>query len=285
MLKTNKDRCPILSVQGAVSHPSSRGPRIDIEGQSHYLVGTGGIAFNAKIGDPACGWQADHLEPGVSTKHSDEHHNRAYNTYSCVGNEAKIISGEAKGAKGFVVGMHGGIEHVMLHFDDETMEKLAHEDKVMVKSHGLGLQLTDYPEIHLRNISPDLLDKLNIIEENGALKIGVAKIAPACIMGSGLGMSNSASGDYDITLHDKKITQEYGLMDLRFGDIVAITDADTRNGRNFQTDACTIGIIVHSDCVLAGHGPGVTTLMTALDKKIIPFIDSNANLANYYAKS
>jgi len=283
MLKTNKDRLPILSVQGQVSHPGSRGPRISTEGQVYYLPGTGGISYNAKIGDPCNGWVADHLEPGVSSKHPDEAVNRAYNIYSCVGNEATVISGDAKGAKGFVVGKHGGIEHLMIHFDDDTLEKLVHEDKIRVKSCGQGMTLTDYPHVTLRNCSPILLEKLNIKEEGGVLKVGVAKTVPASIMGSGLGSPSSASGDYDITLHDKKITEQYGLDDLRFGDIVAIENADSRHGRQYQTGAVTIGVIVHSDCIIAGHGPGVTTLMTALDGKIVPFIDDNANLKNYFS--
>lgn len=282
MLKTNQDRCPILSVQGQISHPGSRGPRIDTNGMAMYLPGTGGISYNAKIGDCAIGWVADHLEPGVSVKHSDIIIKAAFNTYSCVGNEAIVVSGDAKGAKGFVVGTHGGIEHVIVHFDDDTMEKLIHEDKILVKSWGQSMTLTDYPDITLRNMSPQLLQKLNIKEENGTLKIGVAKIVPASVMGSGLGSPSSASGDYDITMHDKKIVEEYDLDTLRFGDIVAIENADTRFGRTYQTGACTIGVVVHSDCVLAGHGPGVTTILTALDNNVVPFIDPDANLKTYF---
>lgn len=284
MLKTNKDLLPIFSVQGQISHPTSRGPRIDMEGRVHYFGTTGGITYNAKIGDPCCGWIADHLEPGVSTKHTDEHANAAYNTYSCVGNDAVVVSGDAKGEKGFVIGTHGGIEHVMIHFEDETLQKLNIEDKILVKACGQGMALTDYPEVMLRNMSPALLEKMNIKEDGGCLKIGVAKIAPAKIMGSGLGFVPSASGDYDITLFDKAITEEYGLMDLRFGDIVAITDADTRYGRQFMTGAVTIGVIVHSDCIIPGHGPGVATLMSATDGKIVPVIDDKANLKNFFVK-
>lgn len=284
MLKTNQDRCPILSVQGQISHPGSRGPRIDTNGQTHYLPGTGGISYNAKIGDPAVGWVADHLEPGVSLKNPEVVANAAFNTYSCIGNEAVVVSGEAKGAKGFVVGTHGGIEHVIAHFDDETMEKLCHDDKVLVKSWGQSMVLTDYPHITLRNMSPQLLEKLNIIEADGKLKVGVAKMAPASIMGSGLGSPSSASGDYDVTLSDKKIVEAYGLDGLRFGDIVAIENADSRHGRSYQTGAVTIGVVVHSDCVVAGHGPGVTTIMSALEGHIEPFIDPNANLKDYFVK-
>ncbi|MBR4878374.1 MAG: DUF4438 domain-containing protein, partial [Clostridia bacterium] len=88
--------------------------------------------------------------------------------------------------------------------------------------------------------------------------------------------------DYDITLHDKKIMKKYGLDELRFGDIVAIMDADTRYGRNFRTGAVTIGVIVHGDCKQAGHGPGVTSLLSCKTSDIVPFIDENANLATYF---
>ena len=36
--------------------------------------------------------------------------------YSCVGNEAKVVSGDAKGAIGYVIGHHGGSEHVIVDF-------------------------------------------------------------------------------------------------------------------------------------------------------------------------
>ena len=284
MLKTNKDVLPIISVQGAVSSPLSRGngARIHPDGHPEFIPGTGGIIYNIKIGDNAVKWVGDHLEPGVSSKNSDEAKNAAYMLYSCVGNEATVVSGDAKGAKGFVTGKHGGIDHVMIHFDDETLEKLLIDDKIQVKACGQGMKLADHPEVMLRSVSPELLEKMNIKEEGGKLKIGVAKIAPAAIMGSGLGHVSTAAGDYDITLHDKKLTKEYGLDELRFGDIVAIMDADNRFGRNYMTGAVTIGVISHSDCCVPGHGPGVTTLMSALDGKIEVFLDEKANLKDMF---
>jgi len=284
MLKTNKDVLPIISVQGAVSSPISRGngARVNPDGHPEFFPGTGGILYNVKIGDNAVKWVGDHLEPGVSSKNSDADRNGAYMLYSCVGNEATVVSGDAKGAKGFVVGKHGGIDHVMIHFDDETLEKLLIDDKIQVKACGQGMKLAEHPDVVLRSVSPELLDKMNITVKDGKLQIGVAKIAPAAIMGSGLGHVSTASGDYDITLHDKEITKQYGLDELRFGDIVAITDADNRIGRNFMTGAMTIGVISHSDCVVPGHGPGVTTLMSTLDGKIEVFIDPKANLKDMF---
>lgn len=284
MLKTNEKTLPIISVQGQVVNPSfSKKGKMTVDGDIIFMPGTGGVTYNAKIGDCCVGWTADHLEPGVTTRNPVEAYNDAYVCYSCIGNEAKVMSGDAKGRKGIVTGKHGGCEHLMIYFDDETMELMAPDDKVLVKACGQGLALTDYPGIITRNLSPALLHKMNITEKDGKLVVGVAKIVPGCLMGSGLG-SPSASGDYDITLFDKGLVAEYGLDKLRFGDIVAILDADTRYGRTWQTGAVTIGVVIHSDCMAAGHGPGVTTLLSCKTPLIEAVIDEGANLADYFVK-
>jgi len=283
MLKTNCNKLPIQSVSGMVWHPRmTQAGRTNIEGNVVYLPGTGGISYNVKIGDNCIDWAADHLEPGVSIRHKEDMHNNALQILACIGNEVIVRSGEAKGARGFVTGKHGGCDHTILHFDAETLEKLDIDDKIMVKATGQGMTLTDYPNIILRNMSPALLEKMNITEENGKLKIGVAKRVPAAVMGSGLGTVLTAGGDYDICMFDDETNEKYGLKDLRFGDIVAIDNADTRWGRSYRTGACTIGVVVHGDCVISGHGPGVTTLLTSKFPLIEPFIDANANLANYF---
>ena len=45
--------------------------------------------------------------------------------------------------------------------------------------------------------------------------------------------------------------------------------------------AITIGVIAHSNSVISGHGPGVTTVLTSPKGMIEPFIDPDANLINY----
>jgi len=144
------------------------------------------------------------------------------------------------------------------------------------------MELTDHPDIKLRNVSPALLEKMNITEAGDKIKVGVAKIVPADIMGSGLGSVGTARGDYDITLFCDEMIKKFDLSDLRFGDIVAIQNADNRYGRSYVTGACTIGVVIHGNCIIAGHGPGVTTLLTSKLPKIEPFIDKNANLATYF---
>jgi len=98
-------------------------------------------------------------------------------------------------------------------------------------------------------------------------------------MGSGLGANQTHSGDYDIQLFDENVREQYGLDDLRLGDLVAIIDADHSFGRVYRQGAISVGIVIHTNCVTAGHGPGVTSLMTSPTGKIIPEIDAKANIA------
>ncbi|MEE8596921.1 MAG: DUF4438 domain-containing protein, partial [bacterium] len=198
------------------------------------------------------------------------------------GNEVTVISGDAKGAKGAVIGKHGGIEHVIVDFSPAILEKMVVGDKMQVKAYGTGMILTNYyPEIHAMNLSPDLLSKIPVKETKSTLTFPVTHIVPAAIMGSGLGSSHSYSGDYDIQMFDEKIVRKHGLGTLRFGDFVAITDADHSYGRIYKTGAVSIGIVVHSDCVIAGHGPGVMTVLTSGKGKIKPVINKKSNIVNY----
>ena len=61
---------------------------------------------------------------------------------------------------------------------------------------------------------------------------------------------------------------------------MAIVDADHSFGRIYRQGAITIGIVVHTNCVTAGHGPGVTSLLTSSTGKIIPQINEKANIAS-----
>ena len=79
---------------------------------------------------------------------------------------------------------------------------------------------------------------------------------------------------------DPETVKEFGLDQIRFGDFVALMDHDNRFGRAYRKGAISIGIVVHSDCLLAGHGQGVTTLMTCETSLIKPVIDPKANIAD-----
>jgi hypothetical protein len=287
MLKTNAEKLIKISVMGEIASPTIRSVyNVSATGKPLVLPGVGGITYNLRVGDPACGWEADHVEPGVSVENkendarSGQAANTAFNVLSCVGNLATVATGEAKGAKGVVTGKHGGIEHVLVDFPVEVLENLLLGDRILVKAYGTGLKLMDFPEIKVFNMDPGLLEAWNPKPNGDKLEVPVTHIVPAAIMGSGLGANQVNSGDYDIQLFDSGVVEQYGLESLRLGDLVAIIDADHSFGRIYRQGSVSVGVVVHSNCVTAGHGPGVTTLMTSSDGKIVPQISRNANVAS-----
>jgi hypothetical protein len=287
MFRTNAEKLIKISVMGEIASPTIRSVyNVSATGKPLVLPGVGGITYNLRVGDPACGWEADHVEPGVSVENkendarSGQAASTAFNVLSCVGNEATVVNGDAKDAKGTVTGKHGGIEHVLVDFPAEALEKLVLGDRILVKAFGVGLKLVDFPEIKVLNMDPMLLEAWNPKPKDDKLEVPVTHIVPAAIMGSGLGSNQVNSGDYDIQLFDEAVVEQYGLESLRLGDLVAIIDADHSFGRIYRQGAVSVGVVVHTNCVTAGHGPGVTTLMTSPDGKIIPQINLKANIAS-----
>jgi hypothetical protein len=286
MLKTNENTVVEFLIQCQPGPPKTRATwSVDHQGTPFILPSIGGITLNIQVGDPVSGWAGDHVEPGVScivdTQKPFEHPNTSLQVFSCVGNQARIISGEAKGATGTVLGHHGGSEHVIVDFPREVKEQLTYDDKIIIHARGQGLKLVDYPDIVLFNLDPALLKKMPIQAlDNGKLRVPVTTMVPAACMGSGIGAAHVAKGDYDIVTSDPDSVAEYHLDKIRFGDFVALLDHDNRYGRAYRKGAVTIGVVVHSDCRVAGHGPGVTTIMTCGTSLIEPVIDPRANLAD-----
>ncbi len=284
MLHTNEDRVVEFLLQCQPGPPRTRARwGVDHQGIPYLLPSIGGISVNVAAGDPAFGWAGDHVEPGVSctanTEKPFEHPNPSLQVFACAGNMARVISGEAKGSVGYVIGHHGGSEHLIVEFPRAVKERLCYDDKIMIHGKGQGLKLLDHPEIALFNLDPALLGRMHIeVTEEGNLRVPVTTKVPAACMGSGLGVSNVASGDYDIMTSDPETVEAFALDKIRFGDFVALLDHDNRFGRAYRKGAITIGIVVHSDCRTAGHGPGVTTLLTCATPKIEPLIDPEANI-------
>lgn len=282
-MKTNKNNLVIQSVQGSIHHPtmSGTGYWVGYDGYGRISYGVGGITYNYKIGDSCMNIEGDHVEPGVSLRNPVSNENTALQSLACVGNTARVISGDAKGRTGYVTGKHGGIDHLILYFDEETLDLMTCDDRILIKAHGQGLKLLDYPEICVMNLDPSLLDKMNIKEVDGGIEVNVTTRIPAHLMGSGLGTTTLMSGDYDIMTQDKDANMQYGIDQLKFGDIICIENHFCQNGPHYLEGSCSIGVIVHSDSNTSGHGPGVCVLMTCKNNTLKTVIDKDANLANY----
>ena len=280
----NRDRLVMQGVMGQIKHPMMKELpfRIDCDGVGHIIPNTAAITYNVKIGDSVYGWECDHVEPGVSiTNPNSKKENDSLNMLSCVGNVATVVTGDAKGEKGFVTGTHGGVEHLLIYFPQSTIEKLTYDDKILVRAFGQGMKIEGFEKsVYALNLDPSLFDKMGIKVENGKLIVPVAGKVPAYLMGSGYGEASSEHGDYDIMTQDWEEIKRCKLDHLRFGDFVLLENCDNAFGRGYLTGARTIGVVVHSDCIRKGHGPGVTALLTSRTPIIEGVISEHANLAD-----
>lgn len=286
-MRTNRDYLVEQSVQAKIHAPTSRGGyRIDNVGNPRVLPGVGGIVYNYQIGDNCMLLAGDHVEPGVSLRNEDRSENNGVMHNACIGNRAIVVDGDAKGTEGFVTGKHGGIEHTLCYFPHEALDRMKIGDQILIRAKGLGLQLLDYPDVACLNLSPELLDKLAIEERDGQLIVPCVAEVPPYLMGSGIGASSAYTGDYDIMTGDLDALKEYGLEDLRFGDIVLLLDCDNTYGRQYKKGARTLGVVVHSNCILSGHGPGVTALLSCAEgERLVARHDPDANLKHYFVEA
>lgn len=278
----------MVSVAGQIAHPIGRmSPyRVGHDGISRILPGTGGINVNTRIGDRCVGLAGDHIEPGVAIHNNGREivgdkngPNLALLTYACVGNIARVISGPCAGQQGTVTGKHGGIDHLLADFPDSVLRRLRIGDKIQVYSYGLGMKFLDYPDIRISSCAPRLIRLWGLRSGNGCLWAPVTHLIPAAVMGSGVGANNSVRGDYDIQLFDPEMRRRFRLESLRFGDFVAVLDSDAGFGRSYREGRVTIGVIVHGDSTVSGHGPGVLSLLTGPRCRVKPIVNAGANLA------
>ena len=280
----NRDRLVMQGVMGQIKHPMMKELpfRIDCDGVGHIIPNTAAITYNVKIGDSVYGWECDHVEPGVSiTNPNSKKENDSLNMLSCVGNVATVVTGDAKGETGFVTGTHGGVEHLLIYFPQSTIEKLTYDDKILVRAFGQGMKIEGFEDsVYALNLDPAVFDKMGIKVESGKLIVPVAGKVPAYLMGSGYGEASSEHGDYDIMTQDWEEIKRCGLDHLRFGDFVLLENCDNAWGRGYLTGARTIGVVVHSDCIRKGHGPGVTALLTSRTPVIEGVLSDHANLAD-----
>lgn len=280
MIRTNQDQLVEIAVAGSISPPAfRRGPFIpDNDGLSVVLPGMFGYVYNVRVGDPAFGWQGDHVEPGASIDHDDGGIHHALHYLTCMGNRAVVTSGEAAGAEGIVVGEHA---RILIDFDPEVHDLLCVGDTIQIRAYGRGLELLDHPGIELKKMSPKLLNAMGLEDLGGGrLRVPVAMELPVRVMASGAEL-NAEYVDQDITSGDRGLMKELGIDKLRLGDLVAIHHADHRFGRGYRKGHVAIALCIHGDSVMTGHGPGILTLMAATDAEIEWFIDPGANIARH----
>ncbi len=284
MLKTNQADLVAVSVAGAIAHPGFAGLpaepyRLAANGTPFLLPTYGGIVYNVSVGDSAFGWAADCIHPGISIRQADDLKNRGLNVFACIGNRAKVMTGQAQGTVGVVTGKSGRFsEQVIVHIPKAARERMAVGDQIIIRSEGVGMALPDHPEIVLKGIAPNLLAALSL-REAGALEVGVVARIPAHLAGAGLGLT-SEGGSLHMQSTDRAELARLGLDGLRLGDLVALEDTDSRYNHGYLRGAMSIGVVCATDGPRAGYGPGIAVLMTAPAGQLGAFIDVSANIAD-----
>ena len=282
-LKTNKDKLITIAVDGVVHPAGSWGYSTTYDGKPKHSLGTASINYSVSLGDATYGWaNADHVEPDVTVqgRDRDSASECAIAILACIGNEARIVSGEAKGSKGFYIGRHAGSDDLTW-FPKDVLEKLTLNDKIQVKARGVGLKIQGFEDVRVNKLSPELLENMGIIKKGSQLVVPVVMEVPGHIMGSGIGGPFIEYIDYDIQTTCPEIVEQYDLKKLRIGDLVAIIDHYDYYGRGRYEGAVTIGVCIHGWSDFSGHGPGLNPVLSALPGKIKPKIDQHANVVYY----
>ena len=284
-LCTNYADLVAVSVAGHVAHPGFPGLpaepyRLASDGTPFLLPTYGGIVYNVSVGDRAFGWAADCIHPGVSIRQPDDNQNRGLNIFACIGNRAKVMTGSAAGTAGVVTGKSGRFsEQVIVHLPRDARTRMAVGDQVLVRAEGIGLELTDHPDISLKGVSPGLLAALPAQERGGHVAFGVTAHIPAHLVGAGLGLT-SQGGSLHMQSTDRGLLAELGLDDVRLGDLVALEDTDSRYNHGYLRGARAIGVVAATDGPRAGFGPGIAVLMTAPGGQLGSFIQPDTNIVD-----
>ena len=181
------------------------------------------MIINARVGDPAYGWAADHVEPAVSIRNREDGPEHALHYLACIGNTATMTSGEAKGARGVVTGEHA---HILIDFEPEVLEQICIGDQVLIRAVGMGLEMLDYPG-HIG--AQDEPRAVRRAAHRGAWRRphpGAGRRRDPRLP-DGLGAELGADYvDQDMMTNDRQTLAELGLDQLRIGDILAVRDHD-----------------------------------------------------------
>lgn len=285
MIRTNKDKMITLAVQGRIVPAQvERQYAATWDGRAKLCLGVGGINYNIKIGEKIFGWVGgDRVEPGIATDgEGKDNEKNSFRQKTGIGNEATVVSGQGKGENGVVTGKHGyrlpgGAHHVLMHFPDETLEKLSIGDKVRVKARSTGLKISGFEDVMVHSASPRLIEGIGIEEEYGKLRVPVVKVFPNDLIGAGFGTSANNSHIEIQTCFPPDI-EKHRLDELRFGDLVALENILSDYGRQYYRGAMTIGVICSGPSEISGQGIGVTTIMSSRTSLIDPWLNPESNI-------
>lgn len=262
-------RLVTVNMLGAVEHPALDGSpyRIDRDGRPYVPAGDGGVVLGLELGDSVFALDADHAAPGACLVHADPAARQALAAYACVGNEARVRTGAAAGARGVVLGKRGEEGRVIAGFAAADLARVRPGDEVSVRARGQGWRPPGLPpEVAVMNLDPGIVPVLPIslpVTGTGPVAVSVRVTVPSRLAGNGIGRP-AAAWDLDLQLPPPGPdgAGDPASADIALGDLVAVSDLDVRYNMGYRRGWVTVGIVVHGASPLPGHGPGITPLLT-----------------------
>ena len=135
----------------------------------------------------------------------------------------------------------------------------------------------EHPSVKFKSLSPELLRALGVRSDGAKLEVPVVATVPAHLLGAGAGLT-SEGGSLHLQTTDRPAVEAAGLDSLRLGDLVALTDYDSRYGHGYLRGAVGVAVVGQTDGPRAGYGPGLTLLMTDALGVLEPVLTPDTNL-------
>lgn len=268
-------RTVAMNLAGVAEFPAlgSTPYRVDVDGRPYVPVGDGGIVLGVELGDLVTAALGDHVAPGVSLGHPDPAARFALTAYACVGNPVLVRDGAAAGATGYVIGKRGEDGRVLAWLPQEALERLKPGDGVTVRTSGQGARLDGGPDaVEVLNVDPALLPGLGVQVGRDGVGVGVRAVVPSRLAGNGVGRP-AQLWDLDLAFP----AGDPVLGSLRLGDLLAVADLDVRHNMGFRRGWTTVGLVVHGDSPMPGHGPGFAPLLTGPGALLQPLADAEGH--------
>lgn len=268
-------RAVAVNLAGVVESPAT-GPtpyRVDVDGHPYVPVGDGGIVLGVHLGDLVTEALGDHVAPGATLGHPDQAARHGLTAYACVGNPLVVRNGAAAGAAGRVLGKRGEDGRVLAWFPDDVLERLRPGDGVAVRAYGQGSRLPGLPDaVEVLNLDPGLAPALGLAPEPDGFEVGVRAVVPSRLAGNGIGRP-AQQWDVDLAF----APDDPVLAVLRLGDLLAVADLDVRHNMGYRRGHVTVGLVVHGDSPMPGHGPGLVPLLCGPADLLRPVPDPAAH--------
>lgn len=237
--------------------------RVDRDGRPYVAVGDGGVVQGLRLGDSVFEHVGDHAAPGACLVHPSVEAGHALAALSCFGNAVIVRSGAAAGAVGRVLGQRGGGSRVIAVFAPHDLAQLRPGDRVSVTSRGQGSS-GPLDGVNQMNVDPAAVALLSTSLREEKLHVSVRTTVASRVVGNGIGRP-MASWDLDLQLE----SPAHGGVDLRLGDLVAVSDLDARYNAGFRRGFLSVGIVVHGSSPQPGHGPGLTVVWSGLAERFV----------------